>query len=216
MNMHPYPSSGRWSASSASDVPSLPSAGLFACRGGLKRGSLVEVSGPRSSGRFALALASLAAATAAGEPAALVDLGDHLDPRQAREAGVDLRRLLWARPTRLQHALAAAEMAVQAGFALVAADLGEGPLSWRGVGSGSFLRLARIAELHRAVVLVSSPYPVCGVAASVQAALERRGVLWEGEGGAPLLLGGIAAAAALRWRKEPLPPVPLSLPFHEP
>src|SRR5512143_1726070 len=49
--------------------------------GGLPRGTLVEVVGRRSSGRFALALAALAAATQAGESAALVDLGDQLDPQ---------------------------------------------------------------------------------------------------------------------------------------
>src|SRR5712671_2470581 len=52
-------------------------------RGGLARGSLVELAGTRSSGRFAIALAALAAATRQGEAAALVDLGDHLEPKSA-------------------------------------------------------------------------------------------------------------------------------------
>ena len=43
--------------------------------GGLRRGMMVELIGRRSSGRFSLVLAALAAATGRGEAAALVDLG---------------------------------------------------------------------------------------------------------------------------------------------
>src|SRR6202023_573218 len=42
--------------------------------GALPRGKLVEMIGARSSGRFSIVLAAIAAATAAGEAAALVDL----------------------------------------------------------------------------------------------------------------------------------------------
>ncbi|HKC23506.1 MAG TPA: hypothetical protein VKF32_02130 [Thermoanaerobaculia bacterium] len=90
----------------------------------LPRGTLVEVVGRRSSGRFALALAALAAATSAGESAALVDLGDHLDPQGAAAEGVELARLLWVRPQTLKEALASAELLLGAGFALVVVDLG--------------------------------------------------------------------------------------------
>ena len=58
----------------------------------------MEIIGRRSSGRFSLTLAILRAATAAGEAAALVDLGNNLDPQIAAEHGVDLERLLWVRP----------------------------------------------------------------------------------------------------------------------
>ena len=87
--------------------------------GGLPRGSLIEVSGRRSSGRFALALAALAAATAAGEPAALVDPADQLDPEGARSAGVVLERLLWLRPDQPRQTLSCAEAlcAIAAGSA---------------------------------------------------------------------------------------------------
>src|SRR5215207_3971978 len=70
--------------------------------GGLPRGQLVELVGSRTSGRFSTLLAVLAAATSVGEAAALVDLGDGLDPDAALGAGVDLERLLWARPARLK------------------------------------------------------------------------------------------------------------------
>ncbi|HQR47078.1 MAG TPA: hypothetical protein PK598_13835, partial [Thermoanaerobaculia bacterium] len=77
--------------------------------GGLPRGTLVEVTGRRSSGRFSLALSVLAAATGAGEAAALVDLGDHFDPQAAEAFGADLARLLWVRPRTLKEALLSTE-----------------------------------------------------------------------------------------------------------
>lgn len=58
--------------------------------GGLPRGSLIEISG---TGRFTLALAAVSAATRMGESAAMIDLGDHLDPQGAFGAGMDLSRL---------------------------------------------------------------------------------------------------------------------------
>src|SRR6185436_4434978 len=59
--------------------------------GGWPRASLCELIGRRSSGRTAILYAALARAIAAGEAAALVDVGGGLDPRQARgrEAGDD-------------------------------------------------------------------------------------------------------------------------------
>src|SRR5512144_1557460 len=96
--------------------------------GGLPRG-LVELVGRRSSGRFSIGLAALASVTSAGEPAALLDPEENLDPQAAAAAGVDLELLLWVRPRRVKETLAAAEILLAAGFPLVVADLG---LSARG------------------------------------------------------------------------------------
>src|SRR4029077_1985373 len=79
--------------------------------GGLPRGQLVELVGSRTSGRFSTLLAALAAATGVGEAAALVDLGDGLDPKVAAALGIDLERLLWTRPARMKEALGAGEVA---------------------------------------------------------------------------------------------------------
>jgi hypothetical protein len=65
--------------------------------GGLPRGHLSEISGPRSSGRTTLLLQVLAAATRRGEIAALVDTFDRLDVSSVVAAGVDVERLLWIR-----------------------------------------------------------------------------------------------------------------------
>jgi len=77
----------------ATDVPSLDAA----LRGGLPRGQLSELAGPRSSGRTSLLFQLVAAATRRGEIAALVDTFDRLDVASADAAGVVLDRLLWVR-----------------------------------------------------------------------------------------------------------------------
>lgn len=71
---------------------------LDAClRGGFPRGQLSEVAGPRSSGRTTLLLQVIAAATARGEVAAIIDTFDRLDVSSAIAAQVRLDRLLWVR-----------------------------------------------------------------------------------------------------------------------
>src|SRR4051812_47515695 len=77
----------------ASNLPHLDAA----LRGGLPRGQLSEISGPRSSGRTTLLLQMLAAATGRGDVVALVDTFDRLDVTSAAAAGIDLDRLLWVR-----------------------------------------------------------------------------------------------------------------------
>jgi hypothetical protein len=129
----------------------------------------VEVVGSRSSGRFSLALAVLAAATQAGEAAALVDLGDHFDPQEAAAFGADLPRLLWVRPRTLKETLLAAETVLVAGVPLVVLDLGLATskisLAKRARHDFAFLRLARTARAHGAALLVLSPFRVAGPAA---------------------------------------------------
>jgi hypothetical protein len=168
--------------------------------GGLPRGHLVEMVGGRSSGRFSALLAALAAATGVGEAAALVDLGDGLDPGAAETLGADLARLLWVRPTTLQEAVAATEMLLGAGFPLVAVDLGNPPVrGGRGV-EAVWLRLARAARSHGAALLVGSPYRVSGTAASVVIKAERARAVWQGgesSAGAPKILGGAACHLSL-------------------
>ena len=65
--------------------------------GGLPRGHLSEVAGPRSTGRTSVLCALLAATTARGELVALVDTLDSFDPASGATARVDLSRLLWIR-----------------------------------------------------------------------------------------------------------------------
>lgn len=161
--------------------------------GGLPRGQLVELVGARTSGRFSTVLAALAASTGVGEVAALVDLGDGLDPAAATALGIDLRRLLWLRPVDLKQSLAAAEMVLATGFPLVVVDLGMPPIrGGRGL-EAAWLRLARAARAHGAALLISTPYRVSGTAAGVVLKAERARAAWQGENGLPQILSGASS-----------------------
>mgnify|MGYP001824604996 CR=1 FL=1 len=161
--------------------------------GGLPRGQMVEIIGDRSSGRFSSLLASLAATTAMGEAAALVDLGDSLDPRLAAATGVVLERLLWVRPEHLKQAVIGAEMLLAGGFPLVVIDLGNPPVpGGRGV-EANWLRLARAAQSHNAVLLVSSPYRVSGTAATGVVKTTQGRPRWSDTRLAPPLLLGLSS-----------------------
>jgi hypothetical protein len=164
--------------------------------GGFPKGDLVELSGRRSSGRFSLGLAALAAATSSGEPAALVDLGDHLDPQSAEEAGVDLRCLLWARPRRVREALAAAEMLIAAGFPLVVVDLGLSART-RFVPDAAWVRLARSTQAQGVALLLSTPARASGIAAGAVVSAAAARPVWRGSGPVPRLLVGLNSRLTL-------------------
>jgi len=170
--------------------------------GGLPRGQLVELIGSRTSGRFSVLLAVLAAVTGTGEAAALVDLGDGLDPESALGLGIDLERLLWVRPPTLKKALAAAEMLIAGGFPLVVLDLGQ--RGGRG-NEAAWLRLARASRAHGAALLVAAPYRVSGTAAAVVLKAERGRAAWRGGGGSPRLLTGVASRIVLEKCRSRLP-----------
>ncbi|MEX1244997.1 MAG: hypothetical protein WEB59_06670 [Thermoanaerobaculia bacterium] len=166
--------------------------------GGLPRGGFVELSGRRSCGRFSIGLAALASATSSGEAAALVDLGGHLDPQAAEEAGVDLTLLLWVRPQRLKHAVASAEMLLATGFPLVVVDLGLAPVRGRFVPDAAWVRLERAARERRAALLLLAPYRVSGVAAEAVVAADLPRAIWRGAGRGPRLLEGMTSRLTLQ------------------
>ena len=116
--------------------------------GGFPRGHLSEITGPPSSGRTSLALLLSATATRAGEVVAWVDGADAFDPSSARDAGVDLDRLLWVRAPRIREALRSAEHLLAArGFALVVLDLCRAvdPPAANALAPTGWMRLARAA-----------------------------------------------------------------------
>lgn len=199
--------------------------------GGLARGQLHEIVGPPGSGGTALVRMALASATQAGENCALIDPGDAFDPAPC---GIDLRRLLWVRPRDPVQALRAAEMALDARFALVALDLGDvsvlpPPKAPRGVvqvvrfekrapspGASPWARLARRAEKHGGVLLLLARAPQAGTFAAATVELERGQPQWEGKPGAPgrLLRGTRSTGAVARHKRmPPSGPIPLTLPL---
>jgi hypothetical protein len=167
---------------------------------GLSRGVLIELSGGRSSGLTSVCLATLAAVTAAGESAALIDPGDHLDPQRAGFFGVDLSRLLWVRPKDLKEALASAETILSAGFSLVVLDLAE-KRPWPRLPDAVWIRLTRAAKGQRSLLLVRSSAPLDGPFADALITAGRVRPLWLGEGRAPKVLAGLSADLTLRKRK---------------
>lgn len=148
--------------------------------GGVGRGEMVEAVGWRSSGRFSLVLSLLAAATQVGESAALIDLGDHLDPEAAQRAGIDLERLLWMRPENIKQALGCAEMVIGTGFSLVVLDLGTPPLPGGRGAEAAWLRLQRACIANRCALFVSAPYRASGTAAHAVLELHRGTGGWLG------------------------------------
>ncbi len=162
--------------------------------GGFPRGALIELVGRGSSGRLSAALAALAVVTTGGDIAAMVDRGGSLDPGDAAALGVDLRRLLWVCPERLPAAVTAAEELTAAGFPLVVLEAGVTPLTGR-APVAAWLRLARLARLRDAVVLVSAPYRLSGPAAEAVLRLAARRAVWRGR--AVRVLAGIETRLSL-------------------
>jgi len=199
--------------------------------GGLQRGQLHEFVGPPGAGATALLRSALAAATRRGESCALIDPANSFDPSPP---DIDLERLLWVRPRDALSALRAAEIALEARFALVAIDLGEAgvlppPKLPRGViqvvrfetqklapRASSWARLLRRAEKHDGALLVLARAPQAGTFAAAVVELERGRAQWEGRQGAPgrFLRGTLAVGAVTRHRRmPPSPPLPLRLPL---
>ena len=130
--------------------------------GGLPRGQLSEIAGPRSSGRTSVLLQMMAASTARGELVALVDALDMLDVESAAAAGVDLARLLWVRghvvtnqgmcrelnQRAMEQAIRALTLVLQAGnFGLVVFDVAEAPVdAVRRLPFTTWMRLQRMVE----------------------------------------------------------------------
>jgi len=133
--------------------------------GGIPRGHVSEVVGPRSSGRLAILVSALAAATSRGEAVALIDPLDMFDPVSASACGLDFQRMLWIRgeasisarvslsceygtlQKSLDRAVKALNIVLQAGgFGMVVLDLGE-------VAAHTIKRLPYITwlRLHRVI-----------------------------------------------------------------
>jgi recombination protein RecA len=111
----------------AAETLSTGIAEVDASTGGIPRGAITEIFGPRSSGRTSLMYSLLAYATAHDEICALVDTNDVFAPAAAATAAIDFDRLLWIRcAANLEHAFKATDLLLHAGgFGLVILDLGD-------------------------------------------------------------------------------------------
>ncbi len=73
--------------------------------GGLPRGRVVEIFGPESSGKTTIALQVIAQAQKVGGTAAFIDAEHALDPKYAKNLGVDTENLLISQPDYGEQAL---------------------------------------------------------------------------------------------------------------
>jgi hypothetical protein len=155
--------------------------------GGIPRGHLSEVIGPRSSGRLAVLVSALAGATSRGEAVALIDPLDMFDPVSAASSGIDFQRLLWVRgeassPARLSlsceygtlqksldRAVKALNIILQAGgFGLVVLDLGVvAAQTIKRLPYTTWLRLQRIIEGSETACVVIGSEPIARSAGGV-------------------------------------------------
>ncbi|MEA3357514.1 MAG: recombinase RecA [Patescibacteria group bacterium] len=91
--------------------------------GGVPRGRIVEIFGPEASGKTTLALHIIAEAQKSGGRAAFIDAEHALDPKYAREIGIDLAELYISQPDFGEQALEILETLVRsAGFDVVVVD----------------------------------------------------------------------------------------------
>lgn len=192
------------SAADTSGFP-IPHQTLRAILPALPRGAITEIAGPASSGRTAFLHLLLAATTAAGELAAVVDVGDAFDPAGVQALGGNLGKLLWVRcGGRAERALRAADLILHGGgFGLVALDLCDVPERiLQHVPTSYWHRFRRAIEPTPTVLAVVATQPQARSCAMRQIAFTRRGVRWTGEEPARLLAGLEAGA---RLQKPPAP-----------
>jgi hypothetical protein len=185
--------------------------------GGLSRGHLSEVVGPRSAGRTTVLCHAMAAAVERGEAVALIDPCDRFDPESASGLGLDLRRVLWVRGAgdlrvsgtgdlRVSGtndascgltALKATNLVLQAGnFGLVALDLSDvRAASLRAFPFTSWFRMSRVIEGSQTVALLVGEAHLARSAGGVTIALERPAdhahITWRGDSHRARFLGAI-------------------------
>ncbi len=188
--------------------------------GGIARGQISEIVGPRSSGRTSTVMSALAGATARGELAALVDTFDMFDPPSAHACGIDLTRLLWVRGVALaayaaavpqagatrggstvhgqaiDHALKSLNLILHAGgFGLVVIDLADAvPAALRRLPFTTWFRLQRPIEGSSTACVILAGEPVTRSAGGVSIALSPGRI----SARAPALFTALDASAEIR------------------
>ncbi|MDD4493055.1 MAG: recombinase RecA [Eubacteriales bacterium] len=83
--------------------------------GGVPRGRIVEIFGPEASGKTTVALHMIAEAQKRGGEAAFIDAEHALDPKYAKNLGVDIDNLIVSQPDTGEQGLEIAEALVRSG-----------------------------------------------------------------------------------------------------
>lgn len=178
--------------------------------GGWPCGETSEVAGAVSSGRTSVLMATLAAATARGELAALVDTTDTFDVVTAAAAGVALDRVLWVRggPAGLvDRAIKAFGLVLEAGgFGVVALDVADiAPAELARLPFTTWRRLQRLVEGRDTAALVVAAAPLARSARGLTLELAASAAstpVWDGTTRRARRLVGLSLTPAIRaaWR----------------
>lgn len=83
--------------------------------GGFPKGRIIEIYGPEASGKTTLALHAIAECQKSGGKAAFIDAEHAIDPKYARNLGVDVDELILSQPDSGEQALDIAEVLVKSG-----------------------------------------------------------------------------------------------------
>lgn len=160
--------------------------------GGLPRGAITEITGPRSSGKTAFCFSALAAATERGEHCAFVDTHLSFDPHSARRAGVHLSRLIWVRCRYdATDALRVADLLLGGGgLGMICLDLTETPARMLNeLPTHAWFRFQRALTNTATSMLVLTETPVAKSSAKAALSFQQAGARWQGPDNARLLTG---------------------------
>lgn len=101
------------------DVDVIPSGSLMIDNvlgvGGFPKGRIIEIYGPESSGKTTLALHAIASCQKEGNRAAFIDAEHAIDPKYARNLGVNIDELVLSQPDSGEQALEIAEVLIKSG-----------------------------------------------------------------------------------------------------
>ena len=83
--------------------------------GGFPKGRIIEIYGPESSGKTTLALQAIAECQKSGGRAAFIDAEHAIDPKYAKNLGVNIDELILSQPDSGEQALEIAEVLIKSG-----------------------------------------------------------------------------------------------------
>ncbi len=190
--------------------------------GGLPRGELSEIAGPRSSGRTTLMCAALASATTRDELAALIDTLDRFDVVSGVTAGIHLPHLLWVRGAAasveavrggggqestcriVERAVKAFTLALESrAFGLAICDLADVPPPvLRRLPFTTWFRFARLIEGSTTAALLVAPERLGRSAGGVTLALgDATGLQWRGASDRARMFEGIVPRTRVLGRR---------------
>ena len=151
---------------------------------GLKRGSLVEVTGAKSSGRTSASLYILAESISKGETCACIDLNNQFDPLSLAQSGVTLDQLAWVRcHGNAEHAIRSADLLLHAGgFGVVLLDLcGASPRVLNKIPLSYWFRFRRAIEDTPTILLICGEYPQARSCSRSSLNIQAKKFHWKGE-----------------------------------